>query len=416
MDYTPTTQRPFEEDAQKMKVSMASHQVDTTVMGGVPTPKHDDLAAMQANDYILRARDGAVTRVPVERSLIPHDPLGFAQLMTVLKGPNDTIYVLQTSIASKSTDGGRTWTVLESDEKLRHANGENGAGQTQVLRDGTFVTVVEAVAKEPDLAEVWASSDEGQTFEKISRIPVPQMYAEYPNHGSGNFAMVRLPDDTLLWITHAWNVEYEGRYEKYLSGKSMAVAFSSTDRGLTWEGPFWIADWVSEGGMARMASGKLLVAVRHNRPLLPGDSPELTRRNWNNGITAFKHVMLVDSHDCGRTWTNHRLLTTMFGQCYGFPAGLGNGMAVVLHDHRYPRGQSHPLRSMVSHDEGLTWENEVYYLFFADKGTGYGSSVVLDDDTVLTIGGITDPDAGEGSSGSVGHCSLATVRWKPMKD
>ena len=269
-----------------MRADLAVNPLDTTVVGGVPTPEPNELVAMQYGDYVLRARDGALTKVPAERSLLPHDPQGFAQIMTVLKGPGDTVYVNQPTVTSKSTDGGRTWTIFESDAKLCHATGENGAGQTQVLSDGTFVSVIEAVAKTPDLAEVWASCDEGRTFEQIASIPVPDEFAAYPQHGSA-FAMAHLPNDTLLWVTSAGNVLYErsaqGRPTKCLSGKSTTVVYHSTDRGATWEGPIWMADWTSEGGMAAMASGKLLAAMRHNRPLLPGEPAELTEGNWDNG-------------------------------------------------------------------------------------------------------------------------------------
>ncbi len=403
--------------------------VDTAVMGGVPTPLIDELVAMQGGDYVLRARGGEITKVPAERSVVPHDPEGFAQTMMVLRGPGDTVYVNQLTLSSKSEDGGRTWTVLESDPKFTIP-----AGKCQVLSDGTFITVIEKGASEADLAEVWASHDEGRTFEQISHIPVPEEFAEYPERGSA-FEMCRLPDDTLLWTTCASNAKFDhskrdtspARWKKgdervYLGGKTMGVVYRSTDRGHTWQGPNWMGDWFSEGGMARMGSGKLLSTMRYSRPLMPGELDELTGGDhmpftWEHGVAkTFKHVLLADSRDDGRTWTGHRLLTTMYGQTYGFPTGQSDGTAVALHDHRYPRGEPHPLRAMVSHDEGDTWEDEVYYLVCTDRGASYGESVTLDDDTVVTVAGIPDADAGEGSDGAVGHSTMTVVRWKPVRD
>mgnify|MGYP001467109791 CR=1 FL=1 len=409
--------------------------VDTAVMGGVPTPPINELVAMQGGDYVLRARGGEVTKVPAERSVVPHDPEGFAQLMTVLRGPGDTVYVTQPTLSSKSEDGGRTWTTLDSDRKFTH-----NAGKSQVLSDGTFITVIEEGpgGRKPlsgtNLAAVWASYDEGRTFEQISHIPVPDEFAECDSTGSA-FQMTRLPDDTLLWVTCAGNDKWDrskmdrstNRWKKadtrvYLSGKNAGFTFCSTDGGHTWEGPNWMADWFSEGGMAGMASGKLLSAMRYSRPLMPGELETLTGGDhrpftWEHGVAnTFKHVLLADSRDNGRTWTGHRLLTTVYGQTYGFPTGLSDGTAVVLHDHRYPRGEPHPLRSMVSHDEGDTWEDEVYYLVCTDRGASYGASVTLDDDTVVTVAGIPDADAGEGSDGAHGHSSMTVVRWKPERD
>jgi len=86
---------------------------------------------------------------------------------------------------------------------------------------------------------------------------------------------------------------------------------------------------------------------------------------------------------------------------------------VVIHDTRYGPGPD-AARAMISRDEGQIWEDEVYYVFFGEGGTGYSQSVVLSDDTILTIGGTsTHPDAKRTWYASIGHSHLTVIRWKP---
>ena len=170
-----------------------------------------------------------------------------------------------------------------------------------------------------------------------------------------------------------------------------------------------------------MASGKLLAAVRYQRPLLPGDPPSLIELTGKSHQLAFgkypkfpyKHVFLADSWDGGRTWKGLRPLTTVFGQCYGTAVGLKDGTAVLVHDHRYPRELSTG-RAMISHDEGETWEDEVYYLYYGIGLSGYSQSVALKDGLILTVAGTSDYLPGRESwNAAVGHSDFTAIRWKP---
>ena len=49
--------------------------LSTHNMGGVSI-QPDELRAMQANDYILHARDEKLEKVPVEKIRLPRDPAG----------------------------------------------------------------------------------------------------------------------------------------------------------------------------------------------------------------------------------------------------------------------------------------------------------------------------------------------------
>ena len=168
-----------------------------------------------------------------------------------------------------------------------------------------------------------------------------------------------------------------------------------------------------------MASGKLLATIRYQRPLLPDDPPDLIERvgHWYKEAfgklppNPYKHVFLADSEDEGRSWQNLRQLTTAFGQCYGFPTGLSDGTAVVVYENRYPRKDSTG-RAMVSPDEGETWNDEVYYVYYGLGTSGYNQSIVLEDDVILTVAGTSDNLEAKSWQDWVGTCDTWAIRWK----
>jgi len=379
-------------------------QFQTGVLGRVDMPPPEDLAAMHKGSYILHARGGKLTRVPVEKSALPRDPQGHVQAVSTALAPDGTVYVNQPTMMCKSTDRGRTWTAHE------HQGGMGGA--FQVFSDGTFISVAGSGETTEPLS-VLVSRNEGRTWQEFSRIEVPQEY-----HARHVYTLFRLPDDTLLCGVSASNMKStEGDWSKWVSGKTTLLLFRSTDRGKHWQGPSTITDWGSEGGIARTASGKLLAVIRHQRPLLPDDPPDLLEKTGASVFdSAFpcKHIFLADSEDEGRTWKDVRQLTTVFGQCYGFPAALSDGTVVVVHDHRYPRGL--PGRAMISRDEGESWEDEVYLVYYGVAISGYSESVVLEGDLILTIAGTTDHMPAINSwDGATGRSELTAIRWRPEK-
>ena len=46
----------------------------TEHLGGADFPTQDELVAMHEGNYVLRARAGKITKVPVEKSRLPFDP------------------------------------------------------------------------------------------------------------------------------------------------------------------------------------------------------------------------------------------------------------------------------------------------------------------------------------------------------
>ena len=395
---------------QKLKMSKMppTPQLKTTVLGGVE-PSAEELAAMQKGNYLLHARNAKLTKVQAEKSRLPLDPKGHAQVTYTAQSPKDknTIYVNQGSIICKTTDGGKTWTSYP------RTFGEHGTGHFKILSDGTFISVW---SQQKGPAEVMVSSDEGRTWKKITEIPVEVPGFTFNGRGQ---PLHRLPDDTLLWFT---------RFDAPISGLnynwySMSFIYRSEDGGKSWSGPHEYHEHVFEGGMAQLPSGRLFATVRYQRPVWPGDpdnilelcqggSPNLGPR------TPFKHVFLLESDDKGRTWKNFRQLTTDHGQCYGSPAALSDGTVVVVTTNGY-----NPRRSglaMISRDDGKTWEDEAYYVYAPGVTTnrgniGYSQSVLIEDDLILTIAGTTDTAGRNSHAANIGNSDLTAIRWKPER-
>ena len=163
-----------------------------------------------------------------------------------------------------------------------------------------------------------------------------------------------------------------------------------------------------------LPSGRIFATLRYQRESLPSDSSDLERRNRSiSPGSPWKNVFVLDSEDGGVTWSVPRQLTTVFGQTFGYPAALSNGTVVVIHDTRYGPGPPGS-RAMISHDEGQTWLDEVYYLDYTTFTGSYTASVVIDDDTILTIAGSSQ--AGNGWDLVKNNTDMYAIRWKPVKD
>ncbi len=388
-------------------------------MGGVPEPSREDLADMQNGPYILHARGGKLTRVPAEKTLLPRDPESHPQRVHAVKAPDGTVYFSQGSIVSKSTDGGRTWSSHEL------TLGAHPNCSFQVLKDGTFIGAQGGSPENPPEVHVFASGDEGRTWERFSEIDNPGgAPVRHPD------TMSRLPDDTLL-------LPIDNNLRQWSDPN---YVHRSTDGGKTWSGPTghygkptfvggaavgpntgsgFLGVSSYEAMIAGMKSGSLLAVIRYHGGVVP-QWPLVSPGQH----TYYKTIMLADSDDLGVTWKNMRPLTNVHGQCHGFAAALSDGTVVVTHDHRYPPGAP-CARAIISRDEGRTWEDEVYFFAFSTipgGSAGFCESVVLEDDTVLTIVGTSDVERpsivqmGVTSKLYVGNTDVWAIRWRPESE
>ena len=383
--------------------------LQTGILGGVDAPTRDDLGRMQHSPYVLRARDGRITEVPAEKATLPHDPKGHPQAANVALTADGTLCVAHSEGGCISTDGGRTWTL----ERFVAPEG----GHWKPLDDGTLISLTMDMGEGANgPVTVWASRDRGRTWQPLSEFPVewPGGYAERHAH----WGLHRLPDQTLVYGMDIRGCVPREDPECYPDGTNLLIHFHSRDGGLTWTGPHQVLEWGSEGGLAALPSGRWLATVRYQgRPDLPSDPPDLRERLGSSPKGGlYKHLFLTDSDDQGRTWSDLRQLCTVFGQCYGYPAALPDGTVVAVHDTRYGPGEQSG-RAMISRDEGRTWEDEAYYLFYGAAQSGYSQSVVLSDGSIVTAAGSSDRL--DGSPGDwnnwTGHSDLTAIRWRPER-
>ena len=376
-------------------------KLHTGRLGGVDVPSAEVLKQMHDNQYILHAAGRQLTRVPVEKTLLPHSDDMSPQGAHVDVGPDGTVYVKQSQVLCKSMDGGRTWTSrsLTGMEDLP-------GGHWRVLRDGTFIGVDCSTGPEArDPAVVWVSQDEGVTWTKRAEIPVEmnlpdgRPYTERYTHRGLN----RLQDDTLLWTVDIRDTP---------TTMNGCYTFRSTDGGNSWQGPALMIDWGSEGAAVLAPSGRVFATMRYQRPPLPADTEEMMRpMDGSDEDRGFKNVFVMDSADGGQTWSPPRMLCTVYGQTFGYPAVQSNATVIVIHDTRYGPGPPGS-RAMISRDEGRTWLDEVYYLDSTTFTGSYSASAVLADDTILSICGSSQ--ALGSWDGVRDNTDMYAIRWQPV--
>ena len=374
----------------------------TERLGGLDAPDADALRSMHQGNFILRARDGQLTQVPVAKALLPHSNRMSPQSCQVDVGPDGTVYVRQTEVLCTSSDGGRSWQTTPIDRSLDEQLGFHW----KVLRDGTFISIDCTYGPDVrDPAIVRVSSDRGRTWTRRAQIPIDmnlpdgQPYEKrYSHRGLG-----RLQDDTLLWTIDIRDNDMTGHG---------CHTFRSTDGGHSWQGPILMHDFGSEGASTLLPSGRVFATLRYQRYGVDGDRPDMDRLNRGaKPGKPWKNVFLLNSDDGGLHWSTPRQLTTVFGQPFGYPAALSDGTVVVIHDTRYGPGPPGS-RAMISRDEGATWEDEVYYLDSTTFTGSYSASVVLEDQTILSICGSSQKP---GSWDEVAdNTDLYAIRWRPL--
>ena len=373
---------------------MLQPDLKTERLGGVDVPAAQQLRQMHESSFILHAGQGQLREVSAEKVLLPPERETSPQAIDLVKAPDGTLYSTHAHIICKSSDGGRSWSAHDKADRF---------GPFAVLPDGIFIGL-SSQGQDPAQVICCRSVDEGRSFETISRFANP------PGHSGGASWITLLRDSTLLAAIGHQDHVFEERAEGLVlvSGGGFVNTYRSDDGGESWSDGAPMHDWFSEGGVTSTDSGKLLAAMRYQRPTLPGDAPDLCEANGSsNSGWPFKHVCLVESDDQGGSWRDPRLLVSRFGQTRGHPVALEGGTVVVVHDTRY--GPGHPgTRAMVSRDDGSTWKDEVYYLDTTNFTGSYAASVALED-VILTVAGSS---TGKSWQEVANNTDFYAIRWQ----
>ena len=279
-------------------------------------------------DRVLVTRDRkVVATLPCERILLPRERrwpthhigghlsrTGDGHLHTLVSGA-------PAAMRWVSEDEGHTWTGKNLDLE--------GVGAFTVLEDGGFIT---AVGGGTDPIRILRSSDRGQTWEDIAEIPPDPFDAL---HIDSN--LLQLHDGALLLAANMRLDPPPG--ESFDRGQYPQYLFRSSDGGHTWrsgiDSDFWEAvragktsvphdgphcTWPGEGGtfpgvyetgFCQLADQRLLGAFRFSGPPLPwhhrlidqwGEPPAQPDAHGR----IFRHVVLGESRDGGRSWRDLR--------------------------------------------------------------------------------------------------------------
>lgn len=209
-------------------------------------------------------------------------------------------------VASRSLDGGRSWT------------------SATVVEDGSDFNDKPAITTDPERAShawiVWTkgrpapdylagdvriaeTNDHGRSWSAsrviIETLPEPHIYP-------WGAELHVLPDGTLVAATMVWQPLGITEVPLPERGQFRAVAVRSVDGGATWSAPVKIAD-VPAGATTDPEDGK---RVRANQGLSLEVGPDGTAYAlwWEEGPGGRPRVVLAESHDGGATWSSARVV------------------------------------------------------------------------------------------------------------
>jgi len=374
---------------------------------------------------ILYSRAGRIHELPAERTRLPRFASEGSWNFTVTD--DNMIYLMAVTDANgpsselmRSGDGGRTWDVVTVTRPV-----------SSVLRDGTLLTphvpagTAQKWPTEDGRLLLFRSGDLGQTWQELGG-PGPLPVDLYPQAGP----VTQLRDGTLVWPV---GIAVPGT-------NHVTYAFRSADGGRTWSEGSPICP-TGEPSVIELASGRLLAVIRNNLPPRPDAWPvylanenQHAWRLWAMQYGGFdprqetdfhplpstlgsvhKNVLLADSDDGGRTWTNVRAGSNLLGEMHGSAVELPDGRIALMHVHRVPWLHGGE-RARVSRDGGNTWTPETYYLSTVLTYPEYSTSCVLPPELadgepgmILTVLGDRPFAVGVDRPGL-----MQAVRWRPL--
>lgn len=304
-----------------------------------------------------------------------------------------------------SKDGGCSWTSLPIDFE-----GFKNVGGFGALSDGTLLLLYSDTSSGMSFAR---SLDSGATW-----IPGPPVgrspYTGMPGTDGNEFC--QLPDGSIIVAVCLRN----GNGITNSNGTDLPIekqgiddhVYHSKDGGQTWDERNILVKDSSESNFLSLGGTNVLAAIRRQR-VDADDASQSWQQPGPEGKLINKVLFLANSTDGGRTWMNERPMTFIGGDCPGELVRLSDGRIIVLYTSRYPYAHGN-ITAQVSNDEGVTWSSERYIVSI---GCGYSSSVVLDDDTIVSVCGNTQlneltPDSRTNLGHNAEPWQTHSVRWK----
>ena len=296
--------------------------------------------------------------------------LGNGDLLAVWS-VSDKVWSLKLQImASRSTDGGRTWsagTYLAGQPKNTNCD-------ASLLVDGDRAMLFWSLVRNPnriEKLETWkmVSADFGHTWSKPEQVPMPRKYA-----GTQSRTSLTLRDGRLV-LPYAWDIWIEQGMVPKTEGEMnlKASLLTSSDHGETWHSggdvyveapkttPFSTSG-ACEPGIVELADGSLYMLVR----------------------TGTSHAWESRSRDGGKTWTEARPSPLKAHNTNVALRRLQGTADVVAVWNNSPRNRW-PLVVALSRDGCQTWSQPHELAGQPGLEASYASLTQLDDGTVVVV-------------------------------
>jgi hypothetical protein len=276
-----------------------------------------------------------------------------------------------------SKDAGRAWQRRQLDIQ--------GWGEMvgfRILRHGDLLIVYEPVGGGYRGLYTARSKDEGKTW---SVTMGDFELAPFERVGGKDNCVIELADGSLMVAVQLWGGMDESG-AKAPGGQMAGLAYTlrSTDGGATWSKRASICGLAGKSRLVSLQSGKLLACVQ------------------NIKAGPVNRFSIAESVDGGITWTNPREALAGSNPSTASLMQLTDRRVVLSFLYDAQPGKS-PLeswysgggmRAVVSHDDGKTWENQVYVLSRLYEpggeplghGAYLGNTVELVDGRLLTTG------------------------------
>ena len=311
---------------------------------------------------------------------------------------NGDIYAGCPGYLWKSTDRGTSWTL----GKMPAGGGGGGFG---ILAGDVFILAYDAPASGVQQNTfVIRSTDFGETWSEPFRLDI----SPYDFSGAGWCHVYQHPDGTAMMTV---TLRHRDRcFEEWDNPRVRGIRdhiFRSGDGGKTWGDRTLLTFHSAETSILALSnSQKMLAFVRSQRDFLAHDPPDLEEKTGAEKGRGWpvKNGVIGESHDGGRTWQNLRLFDTL-GSVPGEIVQSPEGTVAVVWLQRYPHDKAE-IRVRTTPDQGRTWSKTSYRLML---GTGYPSSVVYPDGTIVTV---CENTKMEPNAKIIGKRTLTAAVWK----